>query len=508
MTPFTVAQNKLERLQSQLLSHDPGMQVSMSDGLLVVRDPQRSDRQVDEQELRTYLRALSSELAACLDDFLLVSNARGPMDLMAGLGDGPVTVDKLSRALDVAHFRLGQTAHRRAVHPPTDDSKVLVNESAPEKIEAKAVGTEAIDSVKTLKSEVESAWELKKKGLGLFDSHEVLSAPSSEWALRTLKVKAVPRVAATASQGRVAKRKALQAMLANVADLVGHEVLANKARRNHPMHMGLVDALQAFAKLGHDGKPVSPAKFILAAQEVLEQAGRPTDPRTLRIAAEGAGPDSVGGYQKVQVTHLYRVLFETECDEPPPAHHAFIALMKRLLPDLKGLFRRRLVQEAIKTWGLTPEEVLAVWVYSSEYEALNRSCRTGEFVVGAKETIDQLVLALPKLREPITKELYRGVGLKNMPTSVIRQLTTIGSVFADPAPMSTSYDPERAYRDDLRIFIRPCESSRGSSIVPLAHFVGESEILFPPYTRFLVVDARKNANDQWESVTLVELPDK
>lgn len=507
MTPFTVASNKLQRLQSQLLHHDPGMQVSMSNGELRVGVPLRANRPPDQQELRTYLLGLSRELGACLDDFLLVSDTREAMNLVGGLGDGPVTVDKLSRVLDAAQYRLHRIAQGQAAGLHTDPPQAKA--TGDEALQSpKPAQTTAVDSLKALVHDVETAWHQKRTGLGLISSHEVLATPPDEWGRGDLKVKSTPPVLGPTSVERFAKRRGMQSIVADLANLIGHEVLPNQPNRNHPLHVDLVDALQAFAELGRDGQPVSPAKFIDAARLVLKHVDRSRDKSLRRAPVDAMAKDLAGGYDKVRQTDLYKLLFETEYGDGNGAELALIKSLRASSGSLEGLFKRPAVQQVLTQAGVTPQEVLAVWAYSIEYEPLNRFCRTGASVVGAKETIDLLMSALPKLRAPVTSILYRGVGLKKMSSAVIKQLTTIGSVFIDPAPLSTSYDPESAYRDDLKIDVLPCESSCGSSIMPLAEFVREKEILFPPFTRFLVTDARKDSDGRWAHVTLVELTEK
>lgn len=485
MNPVSAASEKLQWLRSQLAHHDPGLQVSMSEGAVVIGVSLRSNRQPDQQHLRTYLHGLSRELAACLDDFLQVSESRTSMDLVANLGDGPVTVDKLTNVLDAALLRLQSMASAEPVlHQITHPS---------------------LEKLRALGHEVDSAWREKQKGLGSLDDHEVLAAPPDEWTSHDLKVKSKPHTLSLTSAERLAKRRGLQQYVANLANRIGHEVLLNQPNRNDPLHEGLLDALRDLAHLGSDGRPVSPEEFIAASQTVLAHAEKSADKsRLFNVYKDRLVKNPAIGFKCVQQTPLFRVLFETT----RAGDHPLIDGLTKRLPDLKNHLKKERVQESISRHGVTPEEVLAVWAYSVMSRPLNESCRANAPVEGAQAIVDNLVLALAKLRPPTTNILFRGVNPAHMAPAQIQQLTTVGSIFIDAAPLSTSYDPDRAFGDALKITIRPCESSQGRSILPLSESPQEKEVLFPPYTRFLVAEVVPNFAGEVTAVTLLELAQK
>jgi len=464
MNPVSAAANKIAALRYQLDGQrDAAAIVVMKDGILSAGVPLRS--QPDQQQLRFHLHNLGLELSACLDDILHNDRRAAALKLDDVVGPEPITVKRLTNALDAAEIALKSVASERQA-PPLDGGYVAKLESLVDAVN-KAVAA---------------------KGTNPF-GYEVLAAPPRNAGKADLKVKATQQLP---SSERSAKRRGLHEYATKLAAEIGREILPDLKDRDRPQHRTLMDALDAFARLGADGNAVSAKQFAGAAQDVMKGVNQSLTQKPYTKFYDPADPKDKGAtFKSVKATDLYRHLFEDEAMKATP----IVQSVSFSLDGLGAHFSRKRVLDDMKHYGIAPSEALAVWLYTVESGALNTHSREAasfaydrpKEVPGAKAINQLLAATLPKLPQPVASVLHRGLNPSGMLKSKLKQLTTPGSIFVDEAHSSSSHTQPFGY--PMSITIVPCDKSAGRAIMNLSARPDEGEILYPPYTRFKVLSS-------------------
>ncbi|MGW1738879.1 ADP-ribosyltransferase domain-containing protein [Nocardia sp. NPDC001965] len=118
------------------------------------------------------------------------------------------------------------------------------------------------------------------------------------------------------------------------------------------------------------------------------------------------------------------------------------------------------------------------------FERINRGLRRGTLDRADREFVEQLRTAVAKLRT-YSGKVYRGAQL--YPDDLARYQK--GNIVTEPAFTSTSRLKSRAFGGNTRFTIR---SSTGKRLERYSSKPHEKEVIFPPGTRFEVVDVRYN----------------
>jgi hypothetical protein len=138
---------------------------------------------------------------------------------------------------------------------------------------------------------------------------------------------------------------------------------------------------------------------------------------------------------------------------------------------------------------LTPEQKAAIRDYSdSGYRRMNEQLRARAFTDRIRDKINVLTSALEELPN-FQGDVFRGAAMEE---ELLRKYQRVGEVITERAFISASRSPSKAFSGNVRFYII---SKRGKEIDQWSAYPDEEEVLFPPDTRFKVLEYVRDGNE-------------
>jgi hypothetical protein len=138
---------------------------------------------------------------------------------------------------------------------------------------------------------------------------------------------------------------------------------------------------------------------------------------------------------------------------------------------------------------LSPAQKAAIRDYSDEgYLAINHALREGDVGEPLRNRVRLLKAALGALPE-FRGDVFRGAKID---PDLLSHYENVGATIVEPAFISTSRSPSKAFKGNARFYIL---SKRGRRIERWSAYPDEEEVLFPPNTKFKVLEYARNGND-------------
>ena len=138
---------------------------------------------------------------------------------------------------------------------------------------------------------------------------------------------------------------------------------------------------------------------------------------------------------------------------------------------------------------LTPEQKAAIRDYSdSGYRRINGQLRARAVTARTRHEINALISALKEL-PGFEGDVFRSAAIEGR---LLRKYQRVGTVITERAFISTSRSPSKAFSGNVRFYLI---SKRGKEIDQWSEYPDEEEVLFPPGTRFKVLEYVREGNE-------------
>jgi len=138
---------------------------------------------------------------------------------------------------------------------------------------------------------------------------------------------------------------------------------------------------------------------------------------------------------------------------------------------------------------LTPEQKAAIRDYSdSGYRRINEQLRARTVTDRIRHEIEILTSALEELPN-FQGDVFRGAAIEE---GLLRKYQRVRDIITERAFISASLSPSKAFSGNIRFYII---SKRGKEIDQWSAYPDEEEVLFPPGTRFKVLEYGRDGNE-------------
>lgn len=137
---------------------------------------------------------------------------------------------------------------------------------------------------------------------------------------------------------------------------------------------------------------------------------------------------------------------------------------------------------------LTPEQEAAIRDYSDlGYRRINAQLRAGTVSGRIRRKIDILTSGLEELPN-YRGDAFRGATIEEVR---LRKYQRVGHIITERAFISASRSPSKAFSGNVRFYIL---SKKGKEIDQWSAYPDEEEVVFPPGTRFKVLEYARDQN--------------
>jgi NAD:arginine ADP-ribosyltransferase len=138
---------------------------------------------------------------------------------------------------------------------------------------------------------------------------------------------------------------------------------------------------------------------------------------------------------------------------------------------------------------LSPEQRAAILDYSdSGYQRINRALRDGTVSRSLAKKVSILAAALNQLPD-FRGDVFRGAQID---PDLLAPYQDVGNTIVEPAFISPSRSPSKAFLGNARFYIL---SKRGKEIHRWSAYRDEEEVLFPPGTKFKILEYSRDGDD-------------